>query len=372
MSFNSLFGLGSHSEDASLKLWLPLQDNAASTAVDDVSSNNKNGTLAGGNNTSDIATTGPNSYAASALDFDGSADYVNSIGAVADFSFVQNSLVFTLCGWVRFDSASGRYAFLGTCLASAEKGFSLFYDNGAGFGTDAIRLFVTKGTVSFPVIDARSADGVINDTNWHFVSVKSTSAANAMTFTIDGTATTTTYGVSYASLSSGDSTRVLNAARANHSSVLLPLDGKMSSWSIFNRALSGTEEGEVYAGPEPINSAAPAVTGTETEGQLLSCSTGTWGIDTPFSGGSNGTITYAYQWTRSNDGAGTGEANIGSATSSTYTLTGTDVGKFIRCLVRGTNTGGFDSAADTNSNFTGAIGAAGGAVQNNLMLLGVG
>lgn len=371
MSFNSLFGLGSHSEDASLKLWLPLQDNAASTAVDDVSSNNKNGTLAGGNNTSDIATTGPNNYAASALDFDGSADYVNSIGAVADFSFVQNSLVFTMCGWVRFDSASGRYAILGSALGSAEKGFFASYENGAGAGTDALRCAVFRGTGG-TVITAKSADGVINDTNWHFISIKSGSAADDMTFTIDGTPSTTTYSVGFGSLSTGDSTRVLNLGRSNHSSSLLLTDGKMSSWSIFNRALSGPEESEVYAGPEPINSVAPVATGTETEGQLLSCTTGTWGIDVPFSGGSNGTITYGYQWTRSNDGAGAGEADIGSATSSTYTLTGTDVGKFIRCRVRGTNDGGADTAADTNSNFTGAISAAGGVVRNDLMLLGVG
>jgi hypothetical protein len=104
----------------------------------------------------------------------------------------------------------------------------------------------------------------------------------------------------------------------------------------------------------PLNTVDPALSGTETEGQTLTSTTGTWDSQ------SNGTVTYGYQWTRSDDGAGTGEADISGATSSTYTLVTADVGKFIRCRVRGTNNGGFDSVEDTNSNMSGAIAASGG------------
>jgi hypothetical protein len=57
-----------------------------------------------------------------------------------------------------------------------------------------------------------------------------------------------------------------------------------------------------------------------------------------------------------------------------------DVGKFIRCRVRASNTGGHDPDADTNSNFTGAIQAAGGdssvsipiAMRHYLQMMGAG
>jgi hypothetical protein len=132
------------------------------------------------------------------------------------------------------------------------------------------------------------------------------------------------------------------------------LQAVTAEWSIVNRVLSSGDIAEAYAGPEPLNTVAPTLSGTQTEGQTLTSTTGTWDSQ------SNGTITYSYQWTRSNDGSGSGEADLGGATSSTYTLVAGDVGKFIRCRVRGTNDGGFDAAEDTNSNFTGAIASSGG------------
>jgi hypothetical protein len=100
----------------------------------------------------------------------------------------------------------------------------------------------------------------------------------------------------------------------------------------------------------PTNTVAPVLSGTPTEGQTLSCTTGTW----------TGTavITYAYQWYRAfSDGAGgylTGGgrplgAAIGGATSSTYVLVSGDVGSFIFCTVTASN--GVDSAA-ADSNVT--------------------
>ena len=72
----------------------------------------------------------------------------------------------------------------------------------------------------------------------------------------------------------------------------------------------------------PINTVAPAITGTATEGQVVTCSTGTW-TGAP-------TITYTYQWKRNG-------SNIGSATNSTYTLVTADVSQSITCEVTATN-----------------------------------
>jgi hypothetical protein len=73
----------------------------------------------------------------------------------------------------------------------------------------------------------------------------------------------------------------------------------------------------------PVNTVAPAISGTATIGQTLSVSDGTWTGTAP--------ITYTYQWKR--DGV-----NIGSATNSTYQLVDADFGAEITCTVTATNT----------------------------------
>jgi hypothetical protein len=92
-------------------------------------------------------------------------------------------------------------------------------------------------------------------------------------------------------------------------------------------------------GSLPVNTVAPAVTGTATVGQTLTTTNGTWtGAPAP---------TFTYQWQRSG-------SNIGGATSSTYVLVVADVGATVRCVVTATNPLG---AASANSNATSAVAA---------------
>lgn len=87
----------------------------------------------------------------------------------------------------------------------------------------------------------------------------------------------------------------------------------------------------------PLNLTAPVLSGTETVGETLSVTTGTWQGVTP--------ISYTYQWRR--DGG-----NIPGATSSSYTLVAADYNTVIDCVVTATNT--IDSTTQ-DSNDTGAI-----------------
>lgn len=73
----------------------------------------------------------------------------------------------------------------------------------------------------------------------------------------------------------------------------------------------------------PVNSVAPAITGTATEGETLTVSNGTW---------SNTPDAYAYIWMR--DGV-----VISGAAAATYDLTEDDVGALITATVRATNLG---------------------------------
>lgn len=89
----------------------------------------------------------------------------------------------------------------------------------------------------------------------------------------------------------------------------------------------------------PVNSVAPAITGTKTQGQTLTCSTGTW---------SNTPDAYAYQWLR--DGV-----VIDGATASTRLLAAGDVGALMSCSVKATNLG--VSAVATSAQTTAIVAA---------------
>jgi hypothetical protein len=73
----------------------------------------------------------------------------------------------------------------------------------------------------------------------------------------------------------------------------------------------------------PVCSVLPAITGTPTQGQTLTCSTGTW---------SNTPDAYAYQWSR-------GGSQIIGANASTRLLSAADVGAVMTCTVTATNLG---------------------------------
>src|SRR5439155_13740013 len=59
-------------------------------------------------------------------------------------------------------------------------------------------------------------------------------------------------------------------------------------------------------------------------------------------------ITYAYQWRRG-DAGGAGCADIGAATTQTYTLSSADVGKTVRVSVTATNSVGSGSAVSVQT-----------------------
>ncbi len=72
----------------------------------------------------------------------------------------------------------------------------------------------------------------------------------------------------------------------------------------------------------PVNTVAPLVSGSAEKGSTLSCTTGTWT--------GTATITYAYQWTRT-------QVPISGATSSTYVSQAADIGYVVDCLVTADN-----------------------------------
>jgi hypothetical protein len=84
----------------------------------------------------------------------------------------------------------------------------------------------------------------------------------------------------------------------------------------------------------PINTVAPAISGTLVVGNVLSCSTGTWTSDT-------GIIPpYTYQWYR-------GVTLLVGETNNTYTLVQADAGQNMKCVVTACDS---DGCTNANSN----------------------
>ncbi len=104
--------------------------------------------------------------------------------------------------------------------------------------------------------------------------------------------------------------------------------------------------------PEPIVS--PTFSGSLVVGQTLTGSGGTW---------SDGTFN-ARKWQSADDGSGTGVADIGGATSSTYSIGFTAAAKYIRYAEQYTNAAGTTWAY---SAWSGPVTAAGGSQDSSVI-----
>ena len=105
----------------------------------------------------------------------------------------------------------------------------------------------------------------------------------------------------------------------------------------FPNATNGSNYGvdfEFTVAAVPANSVIPSISGTKRTGETLTASPGTW---------SGAPTSYAYQWKRASTSGGT-YTNISSATNSTYVLTDSDIGKFIKVSVVATNANGSSTA----------------------------
>jgi hypothetical protein len=83
----------------------------------------------------------------------------------------------------------------------------------------------------------------------------------------------------------------------------------------------------------PANTSPPTISGTATQGQTLTASSGSWSGTTP--------ISYAYQWKRCDTSGGNCSDR---ATGQTYTVKKGDVGHRMRVSVTATNSDGSSSA----------------------------
>jgi len=131
----------------------------------------------------------------------------------------------------------------------------------------------------------------------------------------------------------------------SHGDVGTTLRVTVTATNAAGQAASTSQATAVVAAVAPSNTARPAITGTATDGQTLTASTGAWSGTPP--------ITYVYQWESCN-GAGESCTSLSGATSSTYSLGHADAGTTLRVTITASNSAGSASIA---SEPTGVIAA---------------
>lgn len=210
------------------------------TTWSDLSGNGNNGTL----------TNGPtfNSGNNGSIVFDGVDDYINNIGSLNTFSFIQNTGIFSINFWFKINTLNTRNTILGTTGTQSEKGFFICFDYLSSFyGFNNLRIISIRGQDGKQVFNGATNDNIITDNNWHNGCYTNNNTLTGQWY-VDGIAVTTTSRYNPADIgapdgikSTGDSTRTLNVGRFNFSSTLIPLKGNIAQTLIYNRALTSTE-----------------------------------------------------------------------------------------------------------------------------------
>lgn len=105
----------------------------------------------------------------------------------------------------------------------------------------------------------------------------------------------------------------------------------------------------VSAQNAPLNTAAPAISGTARVGETVTAANGSWSGSPP--------ISYAYQW-QTCDSGGNNCQNISGQTAQTYTIQSSDAGSTLRVSVKATNAGGSATALSGSSAVVAPLGTA--------------
>lgn len=129
----------------------------------------------------------------------------------------------------------------------------------------------------------------------------------------------------------GNNTQQTSPTQVGSSTNWVAIDGNGGSFGSHFLAIESVNVA-------PANTAAPTLSGTAKVGQTLTTTDGTWtGTPTP---------TYAYKWQVSDNGT-SGWSDISGATSSTFTLTSSQSGKYVRSQVTATNVAGSATASSS-------------------------
>lgn len=259
-----------------------------------------------------------------------------SFGGEAYASLPSNPLAgadeFTAEGWVDW---SGGSSYEQPVFDFGSSTTNYMYLTPAGGGSEHELLFEIRTGASS---DVQVTASKLVSKQWVYVAVTETSSGT-LTLYVNGEQVGQTTSATLFPSSLGS---VSDDYLGKSQDVSAPLfEGSMSNVAFYSKALSAARIKAHYeAGEYPVNTAAPTISGTATDGDTLSAEAGSWSGLTP--------ITYEYQWILCNS-AGAECANIPSATESEYTLGHGDVGDTLRVAVTGSNSEGNSTATSAQT-----------------------
>jgi lysophospholipase L1-like esterase len=201
-----------------------------------------------------------------------------------------------------------------------------------------LRLWSPPGGLRGSSINQSTGSIVPNDGSSIRVQV-SAQANNSLIVRVDGTDKITITGLSGATTGNQDTLR----AGIDHYDTTSSNETVRAIHSEVTTSQSSWPDGGGGTSP-PVNNGLPTISGTAQQGQTLTASNGSW---------TNNPTSYSYQWRRC-DSSGSSCADIGTATTNTYTPTNTDVGSTLRIDVTASNAGG-PSTNPAESNQTAVV-----------------
>ena len=165
------------------------------------------------------------------LDFDGANDYVTIANTTSKHSFVQNTAVFSISLFAKFDATGSSYGLIGSTTATADKGWIIRRE-----ASNTIGVYVRLGVSGQTVFGFTSSTSLLANVSYHIAAIGNGSICRIY---IDGNENGSQ--ILQDGLASGDSTYDTAIARNQASGGIQYLDGQLDDVRIYNRALSEPE-----------------------------------------------------------------------------------------------------------------------------------
>jgi len=218
---------------SNLQLWLdPFRSNVVAPSYPDLSGLSRDGTLV--NSPTFVAgTLDPNG--GGYVELNGINQAIENIGSISDFSFIQNTRVFTVAAWIYVTDLVGENWIFGNTASSTEKGSSLRLTSVGGY-TKALRFQLWNG-VAGQVKDIYTNDNIITSVGWNYVAITMNGTGTEQ-FYLNGTPITTN-ATGSDNLPTGNSSRTLSVGRTTGFSSYFT--GRIAPVQIYDRALSGAD-----------------------------------------------------------------------------------------------------------------------------------
>lgn len=223
---------------------------------------------------------------------------------------------------------------------------STIYFGGGGnmYGDKIWKVSVSGGTPTSCITDSQGIGGITSDgTYLYWTNYRTGKVGRALLDCSSANASWIT-GVSYAwGITHADGYIYFNhytsSGYIGKASTDLSYLNKTWVSNTSTQGLAIADAGAPAVLSSPSNSSAPSISGNVAYGQTLTAANGTW---------TSSPTSYTYQWSRASSSGGS-YSNIAGATSSTYVLTSSDIGNYLKVSVTATNAAGSASASSSAS-----------------------